>query len=723
MPAKLDTSKPLRLIGIQIYEGTHENVRKVLTPGWYPFIKCKNDDEMGTSKTTYPVVADDGCPQDYYWIDQKRLPRISISAIAGKNGSGKSSLVEILYRILNNFAKELLQMEDGVDTGEVEQVYGLEARLYFEQDGVQKFINLDDGHVTYFEVMDGKLEQINIHLLSERQRYEVLNGFFYTICVNYSLYAFNPADFKSVFKREYGETDDGNWLSYLFHKNDGYYIPLVLTPFREDGQIDVNNENKLAKQRIEVLSLMFHSQKKEFLDDYVPSYYYVRFNPDYSDDKLDDLMEKPLKDEIKLCQTKLIVELERIWDSVLTNEYGITINAPHSERDANLIFYLAYKSLKICLTYPSYREISKLDDLLLLKEQVMTGDRGKERPLKNEDGSDVMRVPLDKAEAWLLQNNKNLKSAIEQIYKTPDSHITIKVHQCLDYLREKRYQDDEAIFEVNKDLLQGRAFDTYDDMMRFLPPAFFETEVGYRKKVKRGVKTDKQIVTLQSMSSGERQMLYSMSYIFYHIKNIASIKEDGKRVVGYHHVNLIFDEAELYYHPEYQRQYVTRLLEHLAMCNINRTNIRSINIMIITHSPFILSDLPETNILFLRKGDDEKEDVPQKTLGANIYDLLKSGFFLDYAIGDVAQRKLQEIIDVYYNLEGDAQKDAFKKRKKEFKFTIEHLGEDYLRRNFMHMYEELERKTVGVSRKEQLAARINSLQEEMDSLKAEMEEA
>ena len=239
MPAKLDTSKPLRLIGIQIYEGTHENVRKVLTPGWYPFIKCKNDDEMGTNTTVYPIITDDGCQQDYYWIDQKRLPRISISAIAGKNGSGKSSLVEILYRILNNFAEELLQVEDGIDTGEVEQVYGLEARLYFEQDGVQKFINLDDGHVTYFVVMDGKLEQINIHLLSERQRYEVLNGFFYTICVNYSLYAFNPADFKSVFKREYGETDDGNWLSYLFHKNDGYYIPLVLTPFREDGQIMV----------------------------------------------------------------------------------------------------------------------------------------------------------------------------------------------------------------------------------------------------------------------------------------------------------------------------------------------------------------------------------------------------------------------------------------------------------------------------------------------------
>ena len=83
------------------------------------------------------------------------------------------------------------------------------------------------------------------------------------------------------------------------------------------------------------------------------------------------------------------------------------------------------------------------------------------------------------------------------------------------------------------------------------------------------------------MSSGERQLLYSLSYIYYHIKNIASNKKEGKRVVGYHHINLIFDEAELYYHPEFQRVFVKRLLERLAMCHINRTNIRSINIMIL----------------------------------------------------------------------------------------------------------------------------------------------
>ena len=723
MPAKLDITKPLRLIGIQIYEGTHENVRKVLTPGWYPFIKCKNDDKMGTSKTVFPFVADDGCPQDYYWIDQKRLPRISISAIAGKNGSGKSSLVEILYRILNNFAKELLQVEEDLDTREVEQVYGLEARLYFEQDGVQKFINLDDGPVTYFEVLDGQLEQIKIHLLTEKQRYDVLNGFFYTICVNYSLYAFNPADFLSPFAKRKGDTDDGNWLSYLFHKNDGYYIPLVLTPFRENGQIDVNNENELAKQRIEVLSLMFHSQGKEFLDEYVPKTYNVRFNPSYKEQKQSKLHEKPIKSEIESSQITLINSIEPLWESLLLKELGIEFKPTDSKRDEIVLFYLAYKTLKICATYPVYREKTNFDKLMEAKESTMIEVNGRKSAVLNEDGTVKMTVKPSVVEEWFEINKENFATIIKEIYDSQENHITVKMHQCLDYLREMRYQVDEAQLDVDKDLLHDESYDSYDKMMRQLPPAFFITEVSYRKKRRKNQKTETREITLQSMSSGERQMLYSLSYIYYHIKNIASIKEDGKRVVGYHHVNLIFDEAELYYHPEYQRQYITRLLEHLAMCNINRTNIRSINIIIITHSPFILSDLPETNILFLRKGDDEKEDVPQKTLGANIYDLLKSGFFLDYAIGDVVQQKLQDIMDVYYKLEGDTQKDEFERKKKEFKFTIDHLGEDYLRHNFMHIYEELERKTVGMSRKEQLAARINSLQEEMENLRAQMEEA
>jgi hypothetical protein len=724
MSAKLDTSKPLRLIGVQIFEGTTKEVRKNLSPGWYRFIKCKNDDEIGTSRDVYPLVAEDVCPQDYYTIDEN-LPRITISAIAGKNGSGKSSLIDIVYRIINNFAENTFLMKGVEETDEVGHAYGIEGRLHFEQDGVQKFIECNDVCTFYYELVDGNPEEIKIHNLTEKQRDDVLNGFFYTISINYSLYAFNPSDYGTPFDPKSSERYNGKWLNHLFHKNDGYYIPIVLTPFRENGQIDVNNENSLAKQRIEVLSLLFHSQKEEFLDEYVPTHLKYMFNGRYKVNKQQRLLDNPIKSEIKDSQDLLISQIEELWKKYLIDNFGLELEQSDSQRDEVALYYLAYKTLKICATYSVFREISKFDQLMALKETKMVEDRkGNLQPVLNNDGSEQMIVTGENVRKWYKGHIEDLKVAIANIVNQPCNHITVKIHQCLDYLKEGRFANNEDSLDVDSSLLKGKRYELYDEMMRQLPPSFFITELCYKRKGQPQTNSDdEEEITLQSMSSGERQMLYSLSYIYYHIKNIASIKgENGKRVVGYHHINLIFDEAELYYHPEYQRQYVKRLLERMAMCHINRTNIRSINIVIITHSPFILSDIPESNILFLHRGDELAETEPGHTLGANVYDLLRNGFFLDYAIGDLVQMKLQEIMDVYYMKkdEEEEQRSKFIKKKVEFKFTIDHLGEEYLHRNFLRMYEELELKEEGISRKAQIKNKIGKLQKEIDDLNAQM---
>jgi len=71
------------------------------------------------------------------------------------------------------------------------------------------------------------------------------------------------------------------------------------------------------------------------------------------------------------------------------------------------------------------------------------------------------------------------------------------------------------------------------------------------------------------MSSGERQLMNSLSYVIYHIKNLQSVK-NGYHTVAYRHINIVFDEAELYAHPNFQRDFVYKILETIHWCHIDR---------------------------------------------------------------------------------------------------------------------------------------------------------
>ena len=106
---------------------------------------------------------------------------------------------------------------------------------------------------------------------------------------------------------------------------------------------------------------------------------------------------------------------------------------------------------------------------------------------------------------------------------------------------------------------------------------------------------------------------------------------------------MIFDEAELYFHPDYQRKFLGMLLESLSWCNINPSKIHSIQILVVTHSPFVLTDMLVQNSLYLKDG--ERVKVERETFGANYYEMLnKSFFFEERAIGDVSAKVIGEWI-------------------------------------------------------------------------------
>ena len=126
------------------------------------------------------------------------------------------------------------------------------------------------------------------------------------------------------------------------------------------------------------------------------------------------------------------------------------------------------------------------------------------------------------------------------------------------------------------------------------------------------------------------------------MENIFSIFETDAPRPKYSAVNLVFDEVEICFHPEYQRNFVKRILDLLDSLEYNHYYI---NVFLITHSPFILSDIPASNVLFLENGtQDVSKDKDTLTFAQNIGEMMYDSFFMEKTIGDFAEAKLKELI-------------------------------------------------------------------------------
>ena len=133
-------------------------------------------------------------------------------------------------------------------------------------------------------------------------------------------------------------------------------------------------------------------------------------------------------------------------------------------------------------------------------------------------------------------------------------------------------------------------------------------------------------IYLDKLSSGEKQQIYSISSILYHLSNIDSVHSDlNKKRVTYKRILIILEEIELYYHPALQKEFIKYLLDGLRQLHLS--SVLAISIIVVTHSPFVLSDIPTSNIIALKDGNMENDSL--QSFGANIHDLLKNSFFLN----------------------------------------------------------------------------------------------
>jgi hypothetical protein len=157
---------------------------------------------------------------------------------------------------------------------------------------------------------------------------------------------------------------------------------------------------------------------------------------------------------------------------------------------------------------------------------------------------------------------------------------------------------------------------------------------------------------LINISSGEQHFLNLFSVLYYHAENIkAGVDIDIHSFDSLEYIDndilLLLDEGDNAFHPQWKKEYVKTLRSIVPVIFAGY----NIQIIITSHDPLTLSDIPKNNIVFLERGTSGTvigNSSLKHTFGANISDLLKDSFFLNDGqignfVGDIIDESIKEI--------------------------------------------------------------------------------
>lgn len=619
---------------------------------------------------------------------------INIQAIVGKNGSGKSSLMDLMYMAFNNFA---FLFERGKDRLGAEQLYyipNLFVKLYFSIEGSEhhdgeyvlwcsdKKVDLlnyrtKESVVKKIYQVDGfSLDEPAVEDKKDLLLIDLVDYFFYTIVTNYSIQSFISANYNYPIK-EYkvdGTVENVSekcWINSIFHKNDGYIRPIVLNPYRDNGLIDCAKEIELSKDRL--ITLLIYSKQLDDIDDGKEKM--EIFDPySFAEMKIslkNDFLRKKLKSMIKrICpNSPQKEEFIQSFDSSYPNDYSIEriLDETIKEKMASSFYFdistskirgcaIAYILLKIIDIINKYSNYSEFKETICL---FVSGN-----------------------EAKINYDESKLNDLFDRI-NIDQSHITKKIRRALNFLYlDVSWVENNALNEFDWKKFSSEVYKSYDlanglkytigskeydyflnknpfmpGLKRFidpigidnsLPPSFFKYDIILNKKIVDENKKERyDIINYSELSSGELQLLQTLSVHAYHIENVLSINPNRKDRPRYKCVNLIFDEIELCFHSEYQRHFIQKLVRMItAMREDYHPNEGGffVNVTIVTHSPLVLSDIPLSKILFLEDGTQKEKRL--NTFGGNVGKMLYDSFFMDSTIGAFAEEKIKRVIKI-----------------------------------------------------------------------------
>lgn len=683
------------------------------------FLKNLNQGEFYKFYQDYDFNIDENVKSEVQISHVSSIPKslygdnINISAVVGRNGSGKSTIVEIFslfifclaehLNLINiNIFKEshsLSAKDQNRLDSELESFKLFNCEIYFLIDnkihGLIK--NKKQFYSISFTNTPSNKPNENLfkfeskqELFSKEKNKFLTNSFFYSILANYSLYGLNT-------------NETGIWLKSIFHKNDGYQTPIVLNPMRTEGIIDINRLTYLSKSRLlgNVFKELEEGQKEEeslrcLVNDKIVKK--IILSLDFR--KFTIVDEDTLKQEygandiINIDNNLIYLEFTAKNKSRNKHDYfRLLIKAFYPKNDLVDISFSNSKIKRICKEYV----LRKIEDVVK-KYPQFTAYRN--RVFRTNAKEEIIvayfnHLAIDfthstfkirQALNFLVYDLYNLKEESYTTYElstTSKTGIADEVNKKRKTLLNEELKQNKQLWEtdpVMNDLEDSDSFSyRKHSLTNYLPPSFFEVDFEFKNEG-----------YFKDLSSGEKQIIYSINSVIYHLINLDSIYsmviEDG---LSYKYFNIVLDEIELYFHPEFQRIFINELIKSI---NYLKGFNYKYNIIFLTHSPFILSDIPTANILKLDKGDIKNNSVDEETYAANVHDLLANDFFLENGfMGEYAKQKIKDLLK--YLTYDESKENASDNEKPELRWNpilaeefIQIIGEPLLKYDLKELY-------------------------------------
>jgi len=524
---------------------------------------------------------------------------VNLKAFIGKNGSGKSAILEFLLLFSSNL-KNLGNLKGFV-------------------------IYLDENSKTFFVRKNGDYSiQLDEILNKENYKIDETKVFAknYSIHINYGI-DLPSSKFWEIFKLN------------RFRFNKPYYI---------NNRINFNLIPMKSKNRI-YIDLINKSIASDF--------FFIKRELNLNEDEISNLIKDVFKDEnfvfypqkfkLNLNRIRYLFELE----GVTGKKININLLFETFEKANFSLFKLEKNNMiqnkrKLALLNLIYLFLKYPD---LFKELISTST--KDKKVKTVEILKLINDLINKfsKEENLNENNKDIQDEEIDIIIQELINFRLENFDALylkDKLIDKVYKYDKPIVEYlyyvvepKKSIGYFLEFSDYywgEDFLKDVLPPFIDIDLIDTKGRK-----------LSDLSFGEKLL----NFLLFRILRVVIEAEDIYRN-SIDTFNILYDEFDIGLHPEMQRRFIKFLLQITQLVNeYSKEKLGKelyFNIFLSTHSPFIISDIPKENISFLENGKEKEEfKENENTFGANLYDILEKGFFLKNSIGNYSEEFIQTL--------------------------------------------------------------------------------